>query len=100
MFSNISELELAKIFVYAKQEKIKELLGIDVLDTYVAAEMLYKYIHGNKDTMWNNYSNKYEALFDEVFFTRVINMFKDLQKQDEQLSGCQTRFEPNIHYVS
>lgn len=51
-FSNISELELAKTFVYAKKEKIEKLLGIKNLNTHTATEMIYRFLRKQTLYFW------------------------------------------------
>jgi len=96
-FSNISELELAKLFVYSKKEKIEKLLDIKNLNTWAASEILYNFIRKNSDIFWDNYSNKYEPLFDDVFFCAVID---ELKNNGTQLDGATCFNEPNVMYVS
>lgn len=100
MLSNLSEYELAKIFVYSKKEKIEKLLNIDELNTNVAADNLFRFICDNPGIIWRDSENKYNPIFDEVFFTIAINFFKDLQNQGINLSGQSNFHEPKVMFVS
>ena len=99
-FSNISELELAKIFVHAKKEKIEKLLGIKNLDTHTAAEMVYRFLRKQSQDFWNDYPNKYSALFDDVFFRVVMDELQIQKNCGKNLDGGPRFVEPNITYVS
>jgi len=99
-FSNISELELAKIFVHAKKEKIEKLLGIKDLDTYTATNIVYRFLKKQSSDFWNDYPNKYSALFDDVFFYTVIDELQMQKNFGKKLDGGPRFAEPDITYVS
>ena len=99
-FSNISELELAKIFVYSKKEKIEKLLGIKNLNTHTATEMVYRFLRKQSPDFWNDYPNKYTALFDEVFFCMIVDELQTRQNFGKKLDGNSHFVEPNITFVS
>ena len=99
-FSNISELELAKIFVHSKKEKIEKLLGIKNLNTHIATQMVYRFLRKQSPDFWNDYTNKYTALFDEVFFCIVMNELQSRQNYSKKLDGNLRFVEPNITFVS
>lgn len=99
-FSNISELELAKIFVNAKKRKIEELLDVKDLDTFTAAEILCGFIRKNNDRFFANYLNRYTSLFDEAFFYMAINELKSAMANGTNLDGGPRFSEPDIMYVS
>ena len=99
-FSNISHIELAKIFVYSKQEKIEKLLGVKSLDAYTATRILYRFIKNRGASLLDTYENKYSLLFDDVFFYMVINELKNAQSNGVRLENI-TRFRnPHIAYIS
>jgi len=99
-FSNISELELANIFVHAKKEKIEKLLGVKNLNTHIATEMVYRFLRKQSPDFWNDYQNKYTALFDEVFFYMIVDELQTRQNCGKKLDGNFRFVEPNIAYVS
>ncbi|MBR3147803.1 MAG: hypothetical protein IKF41_00460 [Alphaproteobacteria bacterium] len=99
-FSNISELELAKIFVYAKKEKIEKLLGIKNLNTHTATQMVYRFLRKQAPDFWNDYPNKYTALFDDVFFYMITEELQMRKNYGKKLDGNSMCSEPNITYVS
>lgn len=99
MFSDISELDLAKIFIYSKQEKIKKILNFKELDTHSAIEILYTFITEHNDDIWGGVTNKYDPLFDEIFFAKAIDVLKSAQQNGTDLNK-KTRFlEPRIYFV-
>lgn len=100
MFSDISEYDFAQIFIYSKQEKIKKILNFDSLDTYVAVQILYKFIIKNKDEIWCGTTNKYDPLFDEIFFVRVMDVLKMAHLDGINLNTIPSINEPNVRFVA
>ena len=98
-FSNISELELAKIFVHAKKEKIEKLLGIKNLDTHTATTIVYRFLKKQLPDFWNDYPNKYSILFDDVFFCVIMDELQMQKSCGRKLDGGPRFAEPNIAYV-
>ena len=99
-FSNISELDLAKIFVWSKKEKIEKLLGVRDLDTRTALEIICDFIVKNHTNFWTINENKYAPLFDEVFFYDAVNELKSAMENGINLDGGLRFPEPNIRFVS
>lgn len=99
-FSKIADYELARLFVHAKKEKIEQLLSVCDLDTYTASEIICDFIKKHADEFWNNNSNRYAPLFDDVFFCVAINELKSAQNNGIDLDGGSRFIEPNITYVS
>lgn len=99
-FSNISEIELAKIFVYSKKEKIEKLLGINNLDAFAATEIICNFIIKHNSDFLSNHSNKYNLLFDEMFFFAAINELEKIKNNGADLDGGSSFYEPNVAYVS
>jgi len=99
-FSNISELELAKIFVHAKKEKIEKLLRIKNLNTHTATEIVYRFLRKQTPDFWSDYPNKYTALFDDVFFYMITEELQMQKNFGKKLDGNSMCSEPNITYVS
>lgn len=99
-FSNISIPELAKLFVYSKKEKIEKLLCVNNLDTYTAAEILNDFIVEHMNDFWKSNHNKYNLLFDDMFFFAAINELQNKQKNGTSLDGGSAFCEPNVAYIS
>ena len=76
------------------------MLGIDMLDVNACSDIIYKFIIQNKDTIWDNCSNKYDLLFDEVFFAQTIDILKKAQKRGTNLICDFIYNEPRISFVS
>ena len=100
MLSNISEYELAKIFIYSKQEKIKKVLNFDKFDTFAAVEILYKFIVDHRNTVWTDNTNKYAPLFDEIFFAQAIDVLKTAHTNGVNLNKCPSGHEPAVRFVA
>ncbi len=87
MFGQTTESRFALSFVQIKKAKIENMLGIQHLDTLVAAWFVYNFIVKNKEKIQSTFKNEIDLCISDSLLPDIITVLKKAQKRGFNLQN-------------